>query len=137
MHTGSAVPGTILEEGTMETLYMIKCAVCNAHCCRHVAIHIDTPTTKAEHDTIRWYLLHENVYISIDHDNNWILEFKTPCREITSDFKCGDYRNRPAICRDYPSSEEYCEGETTDVAYTHLFKSVEDFEEYLEEKKRV
>lgn len=106
------------------------CKACEAHCCKHVALHLDTPVTKKDIDHVRWYLLHENIWISIDHDDNWLLEFRTPCRNIGPDFKCLDYANRPLICRAYPSKDQYCEGETDEKSYTHLFTSVEEFDSY-------
>ena len=119
----------------METTTGIdRCAKCDAHCCRHVAVQIDTPKSKKDYNTVRWYLLHQNVWVSIDLDNHWILEFKTPCRYIEKDFKCGDYENRPEICRDYPGVNELCEGETKDVSYKYLFKSIEEYDIYLERR---
>ena len=108
-----------------------RCQNCNAYCCRHVAITIDTPACKEEFDQIRWYLLHKNVWVSISHDDKWIVEFKTPCRLITKDFKCGDYENRPRICRNYPGEDELCEGETAEPSYKALFKNIKEFEKYI------
>jgi Fe-S-cluster containining protein len=112
-----------------------RCQKCNAYCCRHVAIGIDTPEDESDYDCIRWYLLHKNVWVAIDFLDNWLVEFKTPCRLITDEFKCGDYPNRPQICKDYPEDDEYCEGETDLPSCKHLFKSLKDFEKYLDENK--
>jgi Fe-S-cluster containining protein len=111
-----------------------RCQKCNAYCCGHVAIGIDTPQDAEDHDHIRWYLLHKNVWVSIDLEDNWIVEFKTPCRHITKKFKCGDYENRPQICRDYPGEDNLCEGETNEPSYKKLFKNARDFEKYLKLK---
>lgn len=108
-----------------------NCTTCDAHCCRHVAVQIGKPRTKKEYDHIRWYLLHDNIWVSIDLQGNWLLEFRSPCKNITADFKCNDYENRPTICKEYPSEEELCERQSEDLAYTQLFKCVEDFEQYL------
>ncbi|MDR0330720.1 MAG: YkgJ family cysteine cluster protein [Chitinispirillales bacterium] len=107
-----------------------RCKKCDAYCCRHVAIGIDTPSCEEDFDHIRWYLRHKNIWVSIDFDGNWIVEFKTPCRSIAADYKCADYKNRPQICKDYPG-EDMCEGETDEPSYTELFKNVGEFEEYL------
>ncbi|NLW31039.1 MAG: hypothetical protein GXY77_06230 [Fibrobacter sp.] len=111
-----------------------NCSDCDAYCCRHVALHIDKPVSKKDYDQIRWYLLHENVWVSIDFENNWILEFRTPCRNIASDHKCIDYENRPKICRDYPSEDQLCERQTDKPFYRYLFKNDKEFEKYLDKK---
>jgi Fe-S-cluster containining protein len=108
------------------------CKKCNAYCCRHVAIGIDTPDCAADYDHIRWYLLHKNVWVSIDHGGNWVVEFKTPCRHIAADFRCAIYAERPKICKDYPG-DDYCEGETDEPSYKTLFKNAKEFEKYLNE----
>jgi Fe-S-cluster containining protein len=107
------------------------CKKCTAYCCGHVAIGIDTPQDEEDFDCIRWYLLHKNVWVAVDFEDRWIVEFKTPCRLITKDYKCGDYKNRPKICRDYPEADELCEGETALPSCKELFKNVKDFEKYL------
>jgi uncharacterized protein len=111
------------------------CRKCDAYCCKHVAVHLEKPKSKQDYDHIRWYLLHENVWVSIDLQGDWILEFRSPCKEITKDFKCGDYENRPSICRAYPSEDELCERQTTALSYIHLFTNVTEFEKYLDSKK--
>jgi Fe-S-cluster containining protein len=112
-----------------------KCKKCNAYCCRHVAIAVDTPSDKEDYDNIRWYLLHKNVWVSVSHTDEWIVEFRTPCRHIRSDYKCGDYPNRPLICKNYPDPDDLCEGETEEPSYKELFKNVKDFERYLRKCK--
>ena len=108
-----------------------RCGKCDAYCCKHVAVHIDAPQTSEDYDNIRWYLLHENVWVSIDFEDRWLVEFKTPCRHITDDFKCSIYKNRPAICREYPGKNELCEGETETPSYKELFKNDSDLERYI------
>lgn len=110
-----------------------KCSKCDAHCCRHIAVQIEKPVTNKEIDQVRWYLLHENVWVSIDHDGNWLLEFRTPCRQIVNN-QCGDYGNRPAICRDYPGENEFCERETDDTSYAVLFTNENEFLQYLKKQ---
>jgi uncharacterized protein len=113
-----------------------ECKKCDAYCCKHVAVHIDAPVSKKEFDHIRWYLLHENVWVSIDLEGDWVLEFRTPCTKITKDFKCGDYDNRPAICKNYPGKNELCERQSDQLSYSHLFTNAEQFELYLASKKK-
>ena len=114
----------------------VKCKKCNAYCCRHIAIGVDTPDDKEGYDNIRWYLLHKNVWVSIDHDDNWLVEFRTPCRLIRSDYKCGDYPNRPLICKNYPDKDDMCEGETDEPSYKELFKNVKEFERYMKKRSK-
>ncbi|MFP4163824.1 MAG: YkgJ family cysteine cluster protein [Chitinispirillaceae bacterium] len=111
------------------------CTDCNALCCRHVAVGIDTPESRKEYDDIRWYLLHRNVWVSIDHEGSWLLEFRTPCIHIRDDNTCGIYRNRPEICKEYPADDQLCEGETDEPSYVELFKNAEDLEKYLKREK--
>jgi Fe-S-cluster containining protein len=111
------------------------CRACDAYCCRHVAISIDTPKTKMDYDTIRWYLMHENIWVSIDHNGHWLLEMRSPCKHIDTDYKCTIYENRPKICADYPLETELCERQTEELSYKHLFKNEQEYESYLNEKK--
>ncbi|MDA3899191.1 MAG: YkgJ family cysteine cluster protein [Spirochaetes bacterium] len=112
------------------------CENCNAHCCRHLAVEIDKPTTKKEYDYIRWYLLHKDVSVFIDHHNDWFIKFNTDCEKIAEDNRCGYYEERPKICRDYPSADELCEFEGDEEYYTELFDTEEQFIDYIEDKKR-
>jgi Fe-S-cluster containining protein len=112
-----------------------ECKKCDAYCCKHVAVHIDKPVNKKGFDHIRWYLLHENVWVSIDLEGDWVLEFRSPCKKITEDFKCGDYDNRPIICKTYPGKNELCERQSDQLSYLYLFTNVEEFELYLKSKK--
>lgn len=111
-----------------------ECKNCDAYCCRHVAIYLEKPESKRDYDHIRWYLLHENIWISIDSQGEWLLEFRSPCKKITEDYKCADYENRPMICKNYPGKNELCERQSDKLSYKHLFTSVEEFETFLKTK---
>ena len=111
------------------------CVACKAHCCRHVALEIDRPTCKRDYDNIRWYLLHRDVRIFVDHENTWNIEFRAVCENLAKDYSCTDYVNRPRICRRYPGKNAYCEYETDESAYKEVFATCEAFEAYLENKK--
>jgi len=113
-----------------------RCKKCNAYCCKHIAVHIDTPADKEDYDNIRWYLLHQNVWVSVDFEDNWIVEFKTPCKYVTDDFKCSIYKDRPDICKKYPGDDELCEGETDEPSYKELFRDALEFERYVNKIKR-
>ena len=112
-----------------------QCSSCDAHCCRHVAVPIDKPGCKREYDQIRWYLLHENIWVSIDLSGEWILEFRTPCRNIDLHNRCANYHHRPSICQKYPAEDELCEKQTDSKSYTRLFTDAKEFEKYLDKKK--
>jgi Fe-S-cluster containining protein len=75
--------------------------------------------------------MHEHIWISIDHEGDWLLEMRTPCRNISSNFKCKIYKNRPQICRDYPGEDELCERQTEELSYKRIFKNEKELEKYL------
>ena len=102
-------------------------------CCRYVALEIDTPEDQNDFDQIKWFLVHKNVWGFIDHDDSWNLQFNTPCEKLEGHL-CGIYKTRPQICRDY--STENCERYGEGNSFKILWKSMEDFEEYLETSKK-
>ena len=112
------------------------CDKCKAQCCRHLAVEIDKPTTKKEYDYIRWYLLHKNVSVFIDHNNDWFIKFNTDCEMIQKDNRCGCYENRPKICRDYPSKDENCEFEGEDDYFIRMFDTEQEFSDYMDSRKK-
>lgn len=111
-----------------------NCSQCDAYCCRHVAMQIDKPSCKGDYDKIIWYLNHENIWVSIDLSGNWILEFRTTCRNIDKKNRCADYENRPKLCRDYPGRDELCEKQTDELCYVYLFTNATEFKNYLKDK---
>lgn len=108
----------------------LPCTECGAKCCRYVAIEIDTPKTKKQYDDVRWYLLHENISVFVDHDNNWHIEFKTRCRSLADDHRCIEYDTRPQVCRDHGWPIGSCE--FFDSPYKLRFDSVEAFERHMD-----
>jgi len=111
----------------------MKCQRC-ATCCKHVALEIDRPTTKREYDNIRWYLLHKDVSVFIDHERNWYVEFKTPCLELTDENRCSNYNDRPRICRDHGAEDFECEIRGEDDPHVHLFTTAREFEDFLDRR---
>jgi uncharacterized protein len=101
-------------------------------CCKHVALEIDTPEDKKDYEQIRWYLVHKDVLVFIDHDDSWNLQFNTPCEKLEKD-SCSIYNKRPSVCRGYSagSCEKYGEGNS----YKLTWKNLEEFEEWLKEGK--
>ena len=101
-----------------------------------MALEIDAPSDKEAYDHIRWYLLHENVHVFIDHDDDWFLEFETPCSALGEDHLCHQYENRPQICRDHGEEDEHvqCEFHSEEAPHTHRFSKASEFETYLEKQ---
>jgi Fe-S-cluster containining protein len=110
------------------------CHECNGLCCRHIALEIDAPTRKADFDNIRWYLMHEEVKVGIDHGGKWLLEVPLVCRFLKNN-GCAIYKKRPDICREYPDSGDFCEFEDKTSPYKVLFTDEKAFERYVARKK--
>lgn len=108
------------------------CVGCD-HCCRHVALEIDTPRTKLDFDNIRWYLLHKNISIMIEWDGAWMIQFDTPCNWLV-DGKCSHYALRPDICREYDPAD--CERYNPNPAERVLMRNEKDLEQFLEKREK-
>ena len=104
-----------------------KCENCG-ECCNHIAIEIDKPKDFDEFTEIIWYLMHENITVGIDHEDDWYIEFKTPCKARING-KCEIYNLRPQICRDYTAED--CELHGEGSSWKNEWKSREDFLAYL------
>ena len=107
------------------------CGKCDALCCRYVAVEIDAPQDAAGYDNIRWYLLHHKVQVFVSHDDEWFVEFVTPCEWLGENNRCSHYEKRPLICRAYGTDAE-TDCEFVDTPYKQLFKTIEDFDSFLE-----
>ena len=116
--------------------YETLCPRCGAACCNHIALEIDTPTTRADYDHIRWFLLHGKVKIFIDHDDSWNLEVAAPCSALGKDKRCLAYETRPNLCRDFPGSGDQCEFEDPGhPVYKKVFTGVRQFERWMKLRK--
>lgn len=111
----------------------LPCTSCGAQCCRYVAVEIPRPSSKRDYDTVRWYLLHRNIQVFVDHDGEWFVEFVTPCEALLPDHRCGTYESRPQVCRDHGWPIGSCEHFASPCR--HLFQSVGEFEQYLDGKR--
>jgi uncharacterized protein len=107
------------------------CAGCS-NCCEYIAVGIDTPTTVRDFDHILWYVLHRDVWVYIDEENDWYIQFNTPCDKL-DERRCSYYPERPLICRDYQPKD--CVRYAEEAAEKFLFKNEKDFLEYLERKR--
>lgn len=110
----------------------LPCDDCGAKCCRYIATHIDRPTTKLEHDHIRWYLMHSGVYVFIDHDSDWYLEFETSCSWLADDHSCLKYESRPRICQEHGEGGDECEHVSSNVPHEIRFTTSAQYEKYLD-----
>jgi Fe-S-cluster containining protein len=110
------------------------CLACSL-CCKYVSLEIDKPKLKVQKDIdeIRWFLLHENVEIYIDNENNWNIQFNTKCKKLNKNGLCSIYKNRPKICRQHSVKE--CEKYGKDAPYKISFKNINQFEKWLSSKK--
>lgn len=112
----------------------VSCEGCAAQCCRYLATQIDTPTSKRDYDYLRWYLLHRHVNIFIDHEDDWYIEFETPCERLGDDNRCTGYETRPRICRRHGVGDAVCEFHSDDSPYQIRFQSAAEFENWLDDQ---
>jgi len=109
-----------------------KCAVeCGAMCCKYVTIKIPAPRWKCDIDEIRWFLAHENITVFIE-SRLWYVQFAARCRFLNSSNLCSIYGDRFETCRDY--TMETCEA--SDGEPPIVFNTTEEFDEFIEERKR-
>lgn len=104
----------------------VLCSYCTAKCCRYFALGIDTPTTWAEFDNMRWYMMHGPVSVFVD-DGVWFLMVQGDCQHLQADHRCGAYETRPQICRTYTTDN--CEFDE-DGLYDQFFETPEQLWEY-------
>ena len=120
------------------------CEGCPAKCCRYVALEFDIPEDKEDFHHIRWFLMHANVRIQIDDEDNWYIEFRTPCKNLDENNLCvihpmhpsnpngsPEKYGEPQICIEHSPAECEFNGEGEDP-YEHVFTNVHQFEEYME-----
>ncbi len=106
----------------------VLCEFCIAKCCRYFALPMEEPSSWADFEFIRWYLLHGQASVFTD-DGSWYLMVHTDCKHLMPDNRCDIYETRPQICRDYTTDN--CEYED-DWVYDRYFETPEQVEEYAE-----
>ncbi len=104
------------------------CSHCDGKCCKYVVVEIDKPEELSDFENIKWFVSHENVKVFVE-DDEWFLEFITPCKFLDKNNRCTNYEKRPQICRDYNVGEctfynEYSE--------EHTFSNPKEVEEYIQ-----
>lgn len=112
--------------------YSPPCEECGGKCCDYVAIEMVPPKNKSDYDHIRWYLVHENVSVFIDHEKKWYVQFVTPCIEKNISNRCEIYSTRPKICSGHGNLEGECEFYSS--PYREYFSHTSDFEKYLNKR---
>ncbi len=118
---------TLAEAPTTLPFAKTKCGGCTALCCSYFALEIDTPDEPDDFENLRWYIIHEDVKIFVD-DDTWYLQIFRKCSWLDGN-KCGNYENRPQICREY--TDELCDfdGPQSDLT----FNNIEELEAYRDE----
>ena len=107
------------------------CDQCSALCCRYFVLEIDAPQTRQQYDDIRWYLVHQNVFVFIEK-KKWYLGVYSRCKHLQADNRCGIYETRPRICREY--STDNCDYHGGEYDWEVLFSSAEQLWAYAEER---
>ncbi|MBS3159957.1 YkgJ family cysteine cluster protein [Candidatus Woesearchaeota archaeon] len=112
----------------------INCEECHAACCKYASVVIDKPENDKDFDEIKWLIAHENVVVYIDQDDDWVVEFVTPCKFYDSkQNKCINYIERPLICKHHEIDECVMNGEGK--VEKIVFKTWDDIENYKNLKK--
>lgn len=110
-----------------------KCDLCEgSKCCIYVTQAIDTPRTMDEFDTLLWQLAHKNVQAYKDEDG-WFLLFYSQCQFLKDNGRCGIYKTRPQMCRDY--TNDYCEYDApAEEGFDLFFDSYESLLKYCQKR---
>ena len=112
---------------------MAKCSECDGQCCKYITITVDEPKKDIDFEELKWFLCHENILVYIDHEDDWCVEVKTPCKfqdPVTN--HCTIYEKRPRVCIEHGLDE--CEGNKDYEDYCQrAFKTLEDIDEYRKE----
>jgi Fe-S-cluster containining protein len=105
----------------------ILCEHCTAVCCRYIALPLDKPRGPRAFDNLRWFLMHEGVFIFVE-DGQWYIGFETTCRHLQADDRCGIYSTRPTVCREYSADD--CDYHSGDYGWQHHFTAPEHIAEF-------
>ncbi len=120
------------KKAVQKEVFKAPCEDCGGRCCKYIVIEIDKPKSKKDFHYLRWYLLHKDVNVFLDHNNKWHIEFKTPCTAQTEDHSCSIYKDRPMICQSHGTGDGECEYYET--PYSVYFSDLKTFEKYLDKK---
>jgi len=112
----------VLQQRRLEPNDPDPCRGCS-DCCEYIAIPISRPRSRSDFDELLWYLLHQNIWIFVDDENDWFVQVNSPC-EALHQRRCGIYRRRPHICREYAVDE--CTRHAPGDPDKHLFRNAEE-----------
>jgi Fe-S-cluster containining protein len=118
---------------------MNKCQKCDGRCCKYVIVNLDDPEDNDDWEELKWFLCHENIFVFIDHEDDWCVEFRTPCKfQDPKTNMCTIYDDRTAMCHQH--DPENCEVHGAGEHYwKKAFYTKEDIEKYrkeIESKKK-
>ncbi len=84
---------------------MLKiCMKCGGACCKYIATEIDEPETIEDFENIRWYCAHKDTWVFMEEET-WHVVFNGQCEFLKDDGSCGNYEDRPQVCRDHKFGE--------------------------------
>ena len=104
------------------------CQSCGSRCCTYFCFEIDKPTTFAEFENVRWFIMHQGVTVHIDSAGGWYISIANRCLNLGEDGLCRQYENRPMICRNYTT--DGCDFTLGDYEYKAVFTTPEHLENY-------
>jgi uncharacterized protein len=109
-----------------------RCNRCG-FCCTMVTLFIDNHLvrTDEEFEYLVEIFPEYRRFSSRGYDDDGHLLFT--CCYLGEDFRCGDYRNRPIICRDYPNQNIMQKGGKLVSKCGYTFTPVENFGNLLDE----
>lgn len=115
------------------------CQSCRQKCCGYVQMPWDEPTDEEDIQELRWMVAHKGVAVNIE-DDEWSLEFNTPCDKLGKDGLCTVYEKRPQICQEYAADmikDGLCAG-FADIHedYEQYFETLEEFDAYIPELRK-
>ena len=111
-----------------------KCSLCaGTKCCQYITLHIDTPRSMADFDTLLWQVSHRHIQFYKDADGWFMLVVDSPCEHLTDTGQCGIYATRPAICRSYSNDE--CEFDSpAEEGFELFFDSHQALDDYCRKR---
>ncbi len=111
----------------------IECKNCVAECCKHIAIQIDAPEELEDFQQIADFLNHENVSVYQDVEGDWIVDFKSRCKNLNGP-KCEIWGTEqyPLTCREY--DVKTCVMNEPGEYWKILFDTPEQVADYCEKK---
>ena len=78
---------------------------------------------------------HENVAVYQDHEDDWLVEFKTKCSKLDFNNRCTIYKVRPKVCSEYPVDD--CIMNADEPAEKIRFETMEEVEKYIEDVVKI